>query len=167
MCSRKTNHTAIPKGISYLCKQLQRKSPLGLMGTCECKEPQQKILCCHTQRWCYPYGTALLPSQKEWDYKEDEAWILNHGGKAISYAHFNRGGEFLSNEFSQHLKSKGTQCELTVHDSPPLNGVSERGMCTRGEETRTLLIASRLHVISGPKRWHTHVGSKIECLRKH
>ena len=77
-------------------------------------------------------------------YKEDEAWILNHGGKATSYARFDRGGEFLSNEFTQHLKQRGTQRELTVHDSPPQNGVSERGMRTRGEATRTLLIASGL-----------------------
>ena len=77
-------------------------------------------------------------------YKEDEAWILNHGGKATSYARFDRGGEFLSNEFIQHLKQRGTQRELTVHDSPPQNGVSEQGMRTRGEATLTLLIASGL-----------------------
>ena len=58
-------------------------------------------------------------------YKHDEAWIVNHGGKPISYACFDRGGEFLSNEFIQHLKAKGTQHELTVHDSPVQNGVSE------------------------------------------
>ena len=77
-------------------------------------------------------------------YKEDEAWILNHGGKATLYARFDHGGEFLSNEFTQHLKQRGTQCELTVHDSPPQNGVSERGMRTHGEATHTLLIASGL-----------------------
>ena len=58
-------------------------------------------------------------------YKEDEAWILNHGRKATLYAHFDRGGEFLSNEFTQHLKQRGTQHKLTVHDSPPQNGVSK------------------------------------------
>ena len=36
-------------------------------------------------------------------YKEDEAWILNHGGKATSYAHFDHGGKFLSNKLTQHL----------------------------------------------------------------
>ena len=68
-------------------------------------------------------------------YKEDEAWILNHGGKATSYARFNCGGEFLSNEFAQHLKQRGTQRELTIHDSPPQNGVSERNMHILGEAT--------------------------------
>ena len=68
-------------------------------------------------------------------YKEDEAWILNHGGKATSYACFNCGGEFLSNEFAQHLKQRGTQRELTIHDSPPQNGVLERNMRILGEAT--------------------------------
>ena len=73
-------------------------------------------------------------------YKEDEAWILNHGGKATSYAHFDRGGD----EFAQHLKQRGTQRELTVHDSPPQNGVSECNMHILGEATQTPLIASGL-----------------------
>ena len=58
-------------------------------------------------------------------YKHNEAWIVNHGGKPISYTCFDQGGEFLSNAFIQHLKEKGTQHELTVHDSPAQNGVSE------------------------------------------
>lgn len=77
-------------------------------------------------------------------YKQDKAWILNHGGKLTSYAHFDRGGEFMSNEFNQHLKAKGTQHELTIHDSPAQNGVSEREMHTCGEAMCTLLISSRL-----------------------
>ena len=35
-------------------------------------------------------------------------------------------------------------CELTVHDSPPQNGVSERCMHTRAEQARALLIGSGL-----------------------
>ena len=68
-------------------------------------------------------------------YKEDEAWILNHGGKATSYACFDCGGKFLSNEFTQHLKQRGTQRELTVHDSPPQNGVLEHNMRILGKAT--------------------------------
>ena len=68
-------------------------------------------------------------------YKEDEAWILNHGGKATSYARFNHGGKFLSNEFAQHLKQRGTKRGFTVHDSPPQNRVSERNMRILGEAT--------------------------------
>ena len=39
---------------------------------------------------------------------------------------------------------RGTKRELTVHDSPQQNGVSEHGMRTRAERARALLIASRL-----------------------
>ena len=47
---------------------------------------------------------------------------------------FDCGGEFLSNKFAQHFKQRGTQRELTVHNSPPQNS----------EATRTLVIASGL-----------------------
>jgi len=43
-----------------------------------------------------------------------------------------------------HQDAKGTLRELTVHDSPPQNGVSECGMCTQAELARALLIASGL-----------------------
>ena len=48
---------------------------------------------------------------------------------------FNCGGEFLSNKFAQHFKQRGTQRELTVHDSPPQNGVLEHNMCILGKAT--------------------------------
>ena len=53
-------------------------------------------------------------------------------------------GEFLSEELKKHQDLKGTVRELTVHDSPPQNGVAERGMHTRAERACTLLIASGL-----------------------
>ena len=43
-----------------------------------------------------------------------------------------------------HQNQKGTVRELMVHDSPPQNGVSERGMQTRAERARALLISSGL-----------------------
>jgi hypothetical protein len=43
-----------------------------------------------------------------------------------------------------HQDQKGTKRELTVHDSLPQNGVSERGMRTRAEGARALLLASGL-----------------------
>jgi hypothetical protein len=44
----------------------------------------------------------------------------------------------------RHQDAKGTLHKLTVHDSPPQNGVSERGMQTQAELTRALFIASGL-----------------------
>ena len=43
-----------------------------------------------------------------------------------------------------HQDQKGTKRELTVHNSPPQNGVSERSMRTRAEQAHALLLASGL-----------------------
>lgn len=45
---------------------------------------------------------------------------------------------------TRHQDLKGTVREFTVHDSPPQNGVAERGMRTRAERARALLISSGL-----------------------
>ena len=67
-------------------------------------------------------------------YKKDEAYIKTHAGHYIKYSHTNRGREFLSKELMEHQDMQRTQQELTVHDSPPQNGVSKRGMCTHAEQ---------------------------------
>jgi hypothetical protein len=69
-----------------------------------------------------------LKSETFETYKNDEAWIQTHKGNPIKWARMDRGGEFMSKEFITHHAKMGTQRELTVHDSPPQNGVSERGM---------------------------------------
>jgi hypothetical protein len=63
-------------------------------------------------------------------YKWDKALIETQLGNRIKVSHTNQGGEFLSKEIIQHQDRKGTLCELTVHDSPPQNGVAECGMHT-------------------------------------
>jgi hypothetical protein len=77
-------------------------------------------------------------------YKRDEAYIETHSGNHIKFSRSDRGGEFLSKDIMQHQDNKGTQRELTVHDSPPQNGSSERGMRTRTERARALLLGSGL-----------------------
>jgi hypothetical protein len=61
-------------------------------------------------------------------YKQDEALIETQSGNKIKVSRSDRGGEFLLKEIKQHQDGKGTLCELTVHDSPPQNGVAECGM---------------------------------------
>ena len=120
---------------------------LRLIGTCKCEESWWKVLCCCSKGWCYLYGKTYFLAEKSETfshYKEDKAWILNHEGKATLYAHSDCAGEFLSNEFAQNLKERGTQCKLTIHDSPPQMGVSEHNMHILGEAMWTLLIASGL-----------------------
>ena len=41
-----------------------------------------------------------------------------------------RGGEFMSIEFNNHLKNAGTIRHLTVHDSPVSNSIAECANCT-------------------------------------
>src|SRR5271168_1027696 len=78
------------------------------------------------------------------NYKKDEAYIENQAGNRIRVVRSDRGGEFLSKEMMNHQDQKGTIRETTVHDSPPQNGVAERGMRTRAERARALLLASGL-----------------------
>lgn len=61
-------------------------------------------------------------------YKKDEAYIRMQTGQGIKYSHPDHGGEFLSKELTERQDLQGTQCELTVHDSPQQNGVSKCGM---------------------------------------
>ena len=90
------------------------------------------------------YFRAKKMSDTITSYKRDEALIETHSGNHIKYSRTDRGGEFLTKDLIKHQNDKGTQRELTVHDSPPQNGVSEHGMQTRAEQARTLLLGSGL-----------------------
>ena len=60
-------------------------------------------------------------------YKAFEAWALTQQHCAANkILHSDCGGKYLSEAFDQHLKSAGTAWQLTVHDTPQLNGVAER-----------------------------------------
>jgi hypothetical protein len=83
-------------------------------------------------------------SQTFASYKIDEAYNETQSGNHIKVCHSDKGGEFLSNQMISHQDQKGTKRELTVHNSPPQNGVSEREMWTHAEHAHTLLILSGL-----------------------
>jgi hypothetical protein len=74
--------------------------------------------------------TYLVPMASKSDvfgcYKQYEAWAETQHGTKIKHLKMDRGGEYLSDAFTNHLKSKGTVWSLTVHDTPEENGVSER-----------------------------------------
>jgi len=63
-------------------------------------------------------------------YKLDEAYIKTQTGNCIKVICSDQGGEFQADQLKTHQDQKGTVCEFTVHDSPPQNGVVERGMRT-------------------------------------
>ena len=67
-----------------------------------------------------------LKSQTFTNYKKYEAWVNVQRSTNIMIFGTDRGGEFTSNEFTDHLEAKGTVSHLTTHDSPSSNGVAER-----------------------------------------
>ena len=83
-------------------------------------------------------------SQTVNSYKLNEAYIETQSGNHIKVIHSDRGREFQAQALINHQNQRGTIREFTVHDSPPQNGVAERGMRTRADRARALLLASGL-----------------------
>jgi transposase InsO family protein len=68
-------------------------------------------------------------------YKSYEAWATTQQHcKVIKVLCSDRGGEYLSKEFDQHLAKSGTARKLTAHNTPQLNGIMERLNCTLLEQ---------------------------------
>jgi transposase InsO family protein len=88
--------------------------------------------------------TVLFPmaekSQSFDRYLAYEAWVKLHREAAIKNLRSDRGGEYLSKLFSDHLEKNGTKRQLTVHHTPAQNGVSERKNRTLVERTRTIML---------------------------
>jgi transposase InsO family protein len=78
-------------------------------------------------------------------YKSFEAWAITQGHcTAIKVLRSDRGGEYLSGAFDQHLKKAGTARKLTTHNTPQLNGIAECLNRTLLERIRALTHASGL-----------------------
>lgn len=58
-------------------------------------------------------------------YKVYEAWLMNQHKAQIKCLCSDRGGEFLSDEFSAHLQKARTVRKLIIHDTPEHNGVAK------------------------------------------
>ena len=77
-------------------------------------------------------------------YKQYEAWVETQHGAKIKRLQTDCGGEYLSEEFTSHLKSKGTVRSLTVHDMLEENGVSEWLNRTLLEHARAMHLTAGL-----------------------
>ena len=77
-------------------------------------------------------------------YQAYEAWLSTQFDTKIKRLRSDRGGEYMSNEFTKYLKSKGTERRVTVHDTPEHNGVAERLNRTLVERVRAIMHASGL-----------------------
>ena len=77
-------------------------------------------------------------------YKEYEALLKTQYGKQIKLLQLDRGSEFLSNEFTNHLKKNCTLRSLTVHNTPEENGVAEQLNRMLLEHARAMLMTVQL-----------------------
>jgi hypothetical protein len=77
-------------------------------------------------------------------FKEFQSEVENQRGKKIKTLRSDRGGEYLSHEFSGHLKSCGIVPQLTPPGTPQRNGVSERCNQTLLDMVRSMMSPSDL-----------------------
>nr|AAX94813.1 retrotransposon protein, putative, Ty1-copia sub-class [Oryza sativa Japonica Group]ABA93176.1 retrotransposon protein, putative, Ty1-copia subclass [Oryza sativa Japonica Group] len=88
------------------------------------------------------YGYVYLMRHKSDSFekfKEFQNEVQNHLGKTIKYLRSDRGGEYLSLEFGNHLKECGIVPQLTPPGTPQWNGVSERRNRTLLDMVRSMM----------------------------
>jgi hypothetical protein len=105
------------------------------------------------KRWMSPH-TLVKKSDAFARYRVQEKLDETQYGVVTKILQSDRGGEFLSELFDEHLEAKGIVRKLTVHDTPEHDGVSERHIRTIVDTMRTYFAAS------GLPRWLWG-----ECLR--
>ena len=88
------------------------------------------------------YGYIYLMKHKSETFekfKEFQNEVENQRGKKIKFLRSDRGGEYLSYEFDEHLKSCGIVPQLTPPGTPQRNGVSERRNRTLLDMVRSMM----------------------------
>jgi transposase InsO family protein len=77
-------------------------------------------------------------------FKEFQNEVENQRGKKIKALRFDYGGEYLSHEFSNHLKSCEIVPQLTPPGTPQRNDMSERRNRTLLDMVRSMMSQSDL-----------------------
>ena len=75
-----------------------------------------------------------------------QSMVEKQTGKSIKILRSDRGGEYLSTEFLNHLREKGIISEWTPPYTPQLNGVAERRNRTLLDMVRSMMCFTKLHV---------------------
>jgi hypothetical protein len=96
-----------------------------------------------TKRWMSPH-TLIKKSDAFARYRVQEKLDETQYGVVTKILQSDRGSEFLSELFDEHLEAKGIIRKLTVHDTPEHNDVSERHIRTIVDTMRTYFAASGL-----------------------
>ena len=90
---------------------------------------------------CYAWTAHLV--SKDQTAAKFKAWVSmieNQLGRRVGYFRSDRGGEFMSAEFSAILEEHGITCETSAPYTPQQNGVAERVNRTLMEMARPMLI---------------------------
>ena len=74
-------------------------------------------------------------------------------GKPIKTIRSNQGGEYLSNEFINHLVQNGILSQLSAPRMPQQNGVAERMNRTLLDMTRSMMSYSELPIFLWVMLW--------------
>lgn len=88
------------------------------------------------------YGYVYLMKHKSESFekfKEFQNEVQNQLGKTIKALRSDRGGEYLSQTFNDHLRECGIVSQLTPPGTPQLNGVSERRNQTLLDMVRSMM----------------------------
>ncbi|KAG7572396.1 Integrase catalytic core [Arabidopsis suecica] len=88
------------------------------------------------------YGYVYLMKHKSESFekfKEFQNEVQNQLGKSIKALRSDRGGEYLSQAFSDHLRECGIVSQLTPPGTPQWNGVSERRNRTLLDMVRSMM----------------------------
>ena len=88
------------------------------------------------------YGYVYLMKYKSEafeKFREYKNEVENQTGKSIKTLRSDRGGEYLSTEFTQFLKDHGILSQWTPPYTPQLNGVSERRNRTLLDMVRSIM----------------------------
>ncbi|KAJ9542417.1 hypothetical protein OSB04_028923 [Centaurea solstitialis] len=114
----------------------------------------------HVARGGYRYFTTFIDDFSRYGYvylmrhksetfekfKEYQNEVQNLLDKRIKFLRSDRGGEYLSDEFDNHLMECGIVSQLTPPYTPQMNGVSERRNRTLLDMVRTMMCHSSLPV---------------------
>ena len=91
------------------------------------------------------------------NYQWYEAWAkVQRNVPTIKTFGSDRGGEFKSKDFTDHLERQGTVRHLTVHNSPQSNGHIEWANRTHLQNAQAMLIQAKLSSFLWAKAiWHS------------
>jgi len=95
------------------------------------------------------YGYIYLMKHKSETFekfKEFQNEVENHRNKKIKFLRSDRGGEYLSHEFGQHLSDRGIVSQHTPPGTPQRNGVSEQRNRTLLDMVRSMMSLTNLPI---------------------